>query len=177
MLTVSQDMVVHCNLARIISPPTMSISFVLSPEEMAKQMHTGTVPWQGLHILVLPSTVQSKKRCFDQLEKPSNLGHEVDVHKGKIRTVLDIGINQAMACGLSVCVCLEQNYCAVHAYQDIWVDYNEVVEEMYVHGLEIPSRYSVTNLVYHRTGLPLRFYQPLHHSQWALLPSHKYRRM
>ncbi len=142
MLTPSQDMLVHHNLARIISPLTMSISFVLSPEEMAKQMHTGTVPWHGLCILVLPSTAQSKKRCLDQLEKMSHLGHEADVHKGKIGTVLDVGINQPTASGLSVCVRLEQNYHAVHGYQEIWVDYDEVVEEMYVHGQTIPSRYN-----------------------------------
>ncbi len=106
-------------------------------------MHTGTVPWHGLRILVLPSTAQLKKRRLqDQLEKTSHLSREADVHKGKIGTVLDVGINQATASGLSVCVRLEQTYCAVHGYQDIWVDYDEVVEEMYVHGQTIPSRYS-----------------------------------
>lgn len=96
-------------------------------------MHTGRVPWQGLHVLILPSTVQSKKQHFDQLEKLSSLGHEADVHKGKIRTVLDVGINQAMVSRLRICVCLEQNYSAVHTYRDIWVDYNKVIEETYVH--------------------------------------------
>ncbi len=33
----------------------------------------------------------------------------------------------------------------------------------------------ITNIVYHRTGLPLRFYQPLHQSQLAFLPSWEYR--
>ena len=122
---------VHRNLVKVISPPTTSNSFTLSPEEMAKQMHTGRVPWQGLHILILPSTTLSKKRCFDQLEKLSHLGHEANEHKGKIGKVLDIGINQATASGLSVCVRLEQSYSAVHAYRDIWVDYDEVVEETY----------------------------------------------
>ncbi len=100
------------------------------------------MPWHGLRILVLPSTAQSKKQCLDQLEKTSHLGREADVHKGKIGTVLDVGINQLTASGLSVCVCLEQNYCAVHGYQEIWVDYDEVVEEMYVHGQTILSRYN-----------------------------------
>ncbi len=67
MLTPSQDMLVHRNLARIIPLPTVSNAFVLPPEEMAKQMHTGPVPWHGLRILVLPATAQSKKCRFDQL--------------------------------------------------------------------------------------------------------------
>ncbi|KAK0437468.1 hypothetical protein EV421DRAFT_1738939 [Armillaria borealis] len=129
-----REMTVHRNLSRIISPPTRSSSFGLSPEEMAKRMHTGRVPWQGLCVLVLPSTGQSKKQCFDQLEKLSSLSHEADVHKGKIRTVLDVGINQVMASGLRICVHLEQNYSAVHTYRDIWVDYDKVVEETYVHS-------------------------------------------
>ncbi|SJL10755.1 uncharacterized protein ARMOST_14149 [Armillaria ostoyae] len=150
-----RDLQVHRNLAKVISPPTTSNSFALSPEEMAKRMHTGRVPWQGLHILILPSTTLSKKRHFDQLEKSSHLGHEADVHKGKIGKVLDVGINQATASGLSVYVRLEQSYSAVHAYRDIWVDYDEVVEET--------------------TGLPLRLYQPLDQSQAAFLPSQEYR--
>ncbi|SJL15312.1 uncharacterized protein ARMOST_18805 [Armillaria ostoyae] len=150
-----RDLRVHHNLAKVISPPTTSNSFALSPEEIAKRMHTGRVPWQGLHILILPSTTLSKKRRFDQLEKSSHLGHEADVHKGKIGKVLDVGINQATASGLSVYVHLEQSYSAVHAYRDIWVDYDKVVEET--------------------MGLPLRLYQPLDQSQAAFLPSQEYR--
>ncbi len=143
---------VHHNLSRIISPPTRPSSFGLSPEEMAKRMHTGRVPWQGLCVLVLPSTVQSKKRWFDQLEKPSSLSREADVHKGKIGTVLDVGINQAMVSRLRICVRLEQNYSAVHTYRDIWVDYDEVIEETYVHRFHHHQDKLI--LVYHRTGLP-----------------------
>ncbi|KAK0197658.1 hypothetical protein F5146DRAFT_1130531 [Armillaria mellea] len=124
-----RDLLVHRNLARIIPPPTVSNTFVLPPEEMAKKMHTGPVPWHRIQILVLPAAAQSKKRRFDHLNKPSHLGREADVHKGKVGTVLDVGINQATASGLSVCVRLEQTYSAVHAYQAVWVDYDEVVEE------------------------------------------------
>ncbi len=100
-------------------------------------MHIGRVPWQGLHVLVLPATAEARKQRFDLLDQTSSLRTDLnsgaaDVHKGKVRTVLDVGINQPTASGLTVCVHLEQSYSVVHAYRDIWLDYDEVVEEMYV---------------------------------------------
>lgn len=86
---------------------------------------------------MLPATAKARKQCFDLLDQTSSLRTDLnsgaaDVHKGKVGTVLDVGINQLAASRLTVCVHLEQSYSAVHAYHDIWLDYDEVVEEMYV---------------------------------------------
>ncbi|KAK0457940.1 uncharacterized protein EV420DRAFT_1764465 [Desarmillaria tabescens] len=157
-----REMLIHRNSATIISLPTTSNNFAVSPEEIARRMYTGRVPWQGLRILVLSATAESRKRHFNLLDTTSRPGtggqsHSADIHKGKVGKVLDVGVNQTTASRLRVCIRLEQSYSAVHNYRDIWVDYNEVVEET--------------------TGLPLRFYQLLHQSQLAFLPSREYRRM
>ncbi len=124
MLRPCQDMQVYHNSARLISPPTMSDTFTISPYEIAQQMHTSRMPCQGLHILVLPATTKSRKQCFDLLSQISSLHTDLksdaaNAHKGKIGKVLDIGINQMTASGLIVCVCLKQGYSAVDIYRNI----------------------------------------------------------
>ncbi|KAK0501114.1 hypothetical protein EDD18DRAFT_1102066 [Armillaria luteobubalina] len=124
---------------------------VTSPQEIAQQMYMGGIPWQGLHVLVMPATKELRKH--GHINTKMGL-HISDVHKEKVGTVLDILVNQQTASGLRVCICLEQSVNAVYAYPNIWVDYDEVVEEI--------------------TGLPLCLYQPLHQSQSAFLPLEAY---
>ncbi|KAK0215113.1 hypothetical protein IW262DRAFT_1300340 [Armillaria fumosa] len=115
------------------------------------------IPWLGLQVLVLPAIDHSKKCPLNLMAVTLhvNTGQAND-HKGKIGTVLDVNIDQTLDSGLRVYVRLEQNYSSSHAFPEIWLDYNEVVEEM--------------------MGLPLCFYQPLRHDQEAFLPSLQYRR-
>ncbi|KAK0209803.1 hypothetical protein IW262DRAFT_1468526 [Armillaria fumosa] len=122
-----QNIWVHCNSARIIPQLTTFSESVTFPQEIAQQMYMGGIPWQGLHVLVMPATKELRKH--GHINTKMGL-HISDVHKEKVGTVLDILVNQQTASGLRVCICLEQSVNAVYAYPNIWVDYDEVVEEI-----------------------------------------------
>ncbi|KAK0207416.1 hypothetical protein IW262DRAFT_1302761 [Armillaria fumosa] len=70
------------------------------------------VPWVGLHALVLPAIKKSKKHPLNSMATMLHMHiDQANDHKGKIRTVLDVNIDQTLDSGLRL-------------------DYGEVVEEM-----------------------------------------------
>ncbi|KAK0223276.1 hypothetical protein IW262DRAFT_1458278 [Armillaria fumosa] len=121
---------VHCNSVAVVTPPQNTHTLVNSPEEISRRMQTGKVPWIGLHVLVLPAVERPKKRPLDLMAATLHASTDhANKHKGKIGTVLDVNIDQTLDSGLRVYVRLEQNYSSSHAFPEIWLDYNEVVEE------------------------------------------------
>ncbi|KAK0217810.1 hypothetical protein IW262DRAFT_1298423 [Armillaria fumosa] len=121
---------VHRNSVAIITPPQIAHTMVESPEEISWQMWMGKVPWMGLHVFVLPAIENSKKCPVDYMAARFHANtDQANDHKGKIGTVLDVNIDQTLYSGLRVYVCLEQNYSSSHAFPEVWLDYNEVVEE------------------------------------------------
>ncbi|KAK0224197.1 hypothetical protein IW262DRAFT_1459249 [Armillaria fumosa] len=109
----------------------------LAPDKITDRMYTGETPWRGVNVIVLPSNDRSVTTAH--------------TYKGQVGTVLDILLKQLGPSGIRVCVHLSRTYRAAGGFADIWLDYDEVVEES--------------------TGLPLRYCLPLCGDQIAFMPS------
>ncbi|KAK0207493.1 hypothetical protein IW262DRAFT_1302703 [Armillaria fumosa] len=105
---------VHCNSVVIVTQPQIGNTLAGSPEGISQRMWTGKVPWLGLHVIVLPAK-NSKKQPLDSMATTLHVHvDQVNDHKGKIGTILDVNIDQTLDSGLRVY---------------IWLDYDEVIEE------------------------------------------------
>ncbi|KAK0467550.1 hypothetical protein IW261DRAFT_1426489 [Armillaria novae-zelandiae] len=126
------------NAVALANPPKAFAA--LAPEKIMEKMYTGKTPWQGINVIILPSN--------DPWVTTAHL------YKGQVGTVLDVLLKQLGLSSLRVCVCLLQTYRAASGFTDVWLDYDEVIEEI--------------------TGLPLWYCLPLLGHQLAFMPSRQY---
>ncbi|KAK0463434.1 hypothetical protein IW261DRAFT_1575630 [Armillaria novae-zelandiae] len=97
------------NAVALTNPPKAFAA--LAPEKM----YTGKTPWQGINVIVLPSNNSRVTTAH--------------LYKGQVGTVLDVLLKQPGLSSLRVCVRLLQTYRAASGFTDVWLDYDEVVEE------------------------------------------------
>ncbi|KAK0492693.1 hypothetical protein EDD18DRAFT_1108698 [Armillaria luteobubalina] len=127
------EITVHRNCAKVFTISRPEHTPIETNEDLSPLMCTDTVPWKGIHILILRTDSEMRDSYLDDTNRTTSDRHgpyvQADSYKGKVSTVVDMSINQAGISGLKVCVRLDQNYSVTHAWPEIWLDYHQVVEE------------------------------------------------
>ncbi|KAK0471482.1 hypothetical protein IW261DRAFT_1511682 [Armillaria novae-zelandiae] len=124
----------------VSSTRTPELFTALPPDKVSDTMYTGKTPWQGANVIVLPSNDLNVTTAHN--------------YKGQVGTVLDVLLKQLGPSGIRVCIRLLQTYRAAGGFADVWLDYDEVVEE--------------------NTGLPLQYCLPLLGDKIVFMPSQGY---
>ncbi|KAK0492858.1 hypothetical protein EDD18DRAFT_1108469 [Armillaria luteobubalina] len=101
-----QEITVHRNCAKVFTISQPEHTPIEMNEDLSLLMCTDTVPWKGIHILVLRTDSEMRDSYLDDMNRSTSDRHGpyvwADSYKGKVSTVVNMSINQAGISGLKV---------------------------------------------------------------------------